>query len=189
MGTTAETTPRTIVYIDEWPIRPVVAKITATFIQTVGGTYSGEIVPGPFASGTNSQNFNIAAAAGRSITGTNDCWITNVFEQSFHVNGGQSQIPIGTYVFGIEAGWPVGSHVGGVPTSQLWKQVYTWQPLQAAAPTALSAAPLTYGMAATLPNYTSNEYNMLNRLVSDVQSLWNTLSTFYAKMQAAGYTL
>ena len=46
MGFTSESTPRTIVYVQNWPIVPVIAKITGIYQSTLGGVYYGRIAPG-----------------------------------------------------------------------------------------------------------------------------------------------
>ncbi|MGA2584763.1 MAG: hypothetical protein ABSG31_15915 [Tepidisphaeraceae bacterium] len=184
MGKTSESTPRTIVYIDEWPIRPVICKITSAYSQTIGGTYEGEIVAGPFASSSNTFNFPLQDIAPNGIIGTSDCWITNVWEQANVVNSAANQIANGTFVPGLLCGWPLGTGTG----SGVWYQVYTWYPIQAATPGASLATQLTTGMAAGTA-YTPNEQLMLNRLVSDMTNVHTFIASFYANMKHAGYTL
>lgn len=185
MGQTSESTPRTIVYIGDWPIRSVVAKITGSYLTTYGGVYRGEIARGQFANSQNSYASPMANYANQGITGQDNCWIVNNWEQTYRPNSGLNALATGTYVWGMMAGFPVGAFPGGQGTNDIWYMVYTWFPPQSAAVTIQSV--VTFQSAGS--TYGSNEQNMLNNLKTDVTNLRSELNSLYTNLKNAGYSL
>lgn len=205
MGQTSEATPRTIVYIEDWPVRPCLAKISGVYENVPGGTYYGRILDGNFVTGTNAQGFTLAEEAGSVPDGGYDtCWIVNNWEQLYCIAPGQ--LPVGTIVPGITCGWPYGAWNGSTqtPVSTPWYMVYCWYPRQGASPStsAPGVTPITpldtylatpggslsyHDTAGT--SYTHNEQLMLGDLRTDIGVLWNFVYNFYENMKAAGFTL
>jgi hypothetical protein len=189
MGYTPESTPRTIVYIENWPVYPVIAKITGIYQATYGGVYYGRIAQGQFASGSN---FGYGALLGNLsssfLPSVDNCWITNNWEQTYSVNQ-RNELSIGQFVCGLTAGYPQYSAItsGNSSATNVWFQVYTWSPPQSAA--------LTHGVQNVVTTeianstYAINEQTMLNNLKTDVTNLQAALSNLYANLKTAGYSL
>jgi hypothetical protein len=168
MGKTTETTPRTIVYLQSWPIMPVVAKITGARSLEQGGVYRGEIVRGQFPSASSSWNELWSEAASIGITGTENCWIVNTWEQTYLADLGTNALTVGQYVLGFTCGFPVGADPGGTTTNDTWYMVYTMTPPQAQA---VTITPPT-GVTAT-----------------DIENLYLELGALYNNLKSAGYAL
>jgi hypothetical protein len=167
MGQTSESTPRTIVYIDNWPIQPVIAKITGTYVISYGGVYRGEIVRGQF---PTSNSFSVAATTefAGGITGAENCWIVNTWEQSYIPSSDGNALGVGTYVMGFMCGFPTGADPGGTLTNDSWYMVYTMTPPRSAAVSITTPT----GVTAT-----------------DIYNLYTQLSALYSNLRAAGYSL
>ena len=83
MGYTPESTPRTIVYIENWPIVLLSRKSPAFINQRSGGVYYGRIVQGQFVSGSNfGYNFQLSSLNPAYLPRVDNCWITNNWEQT-----------------------------------------------------------------------------------------------------------
>jgi hypothetical protein len=189
MGFTSEATPRTIVYIENWPVYPVIAKITGTYDATYGGVYYGRIAQGQFASGSNFGYGGLLSSMSSAFLPSDDnCWITNNWEQTYSTNL-RNGLTVGQFVWGMTAGFPQYSLVTGANSSatNLWFQVYTWSPPQSAA--------LTHGVMNIVTSevanstYGINEQTMLNNLKTDVTNIQAALSNLYANLKTAGYSL
>jgi hypothetical protein len=189
MGFTSEATPRTIVYIENWPIMPVIVKVTGTYQAANGGVYYGRIVQGQFASGSNfGYSFPLSSLNTAFLPSVENCWITNNWEQTYGTLG-HNALSAGQYVWGLAAGLPQYSSITSTNSdaNNTWYQVYTWFPPQCAA--------LTHGiqnLATTQTansTYAINEQTMLNNLKSDVSNVQASLSNLYANLRAAGYSL
>jgi hypothetical protein len=189
MGFTPEANPRTIVYIENWPIMPVIVKVTGTYQASNGGVYYGRIVQGQFASGSNfGYSFPLSSLNTAFLPSTENCWITNNWEQTYGTLG-HNALSTGQYIWGFAAGLPQYLSVTSTntDTNNIWYQVYTWFPPQCAA--------LTHGiqnLATTQTansTYAINEQTMLNNLKSDMSNVQASLSNLYANLRAAGYSL
>jgi len=189
MGYTAESTPRTIVYTQNWPMCPVIAKITGAYEESLGGVYYGRIVEGLFTSGSNfGYNFQLSSLNPAFLPSVDNCWITNNWEQTYGT-AAHNGLSTGQYIWGMTAGFPQYSAVtsGNSNANNVWFQVYTWFPIQSAtlthsiqSITTTQTANSTYGL---------NEQNMLNNLRTDVTNLQASLSNLYANLKSAGYSL
>jgi hypothetical protein len=168
MGKTSESTPRTIVYLQNWPVMPVVAQITGAHSETYGGVYRGEIVRGQFPNQNSAWNTPFTSEAPAGITGTENCWITNIWEQVYMPTSGGNALAVGTFVMGIMCGFPAGAQPGGTLTDDTWYMVYTMTPARSAAVT-----------INTLTGVTS----------TDLNNLYVELNALYNNLRAAGYSL
>jgi hypothetical protein len=184
MGATAEATPRTIVYVDSWPLRPVVAEITA---HNGDGMYVGRIGQGRFSDGSSISGGLYFAEAGSSLPTQANCMISNGWEQSYAANA--NLLAVGTYVIGVTTGQTNASPLidGNANGSDIFYEVFTWtQPQMTAitggiqAVTTIQTANATYG---------TNEENMLNALKADMNNLRAELHTLYSNLQGFGYSL
>jgi hypothetical protein len=183
MGKTTESSPRTIVYVESWPIKPVIAKITVATPGSLGGTYYGRIVRGLFGGPGNVEGFTLPVTANPSVGSTDNCWINNQWEQLYLSTSGAAQIPVGTYVPGFVAGMPfLNSTANGC-----FHMVYTWFPLQM--PTISGGVPGLATVQTAGTSYTPTEQAMLNNLKSDVTNLQAVLQTLYSNLKGAGYSL
>jgi hypothetical protein len=187
MGFTSEATPRTIVYIQNWPIMPVIAKVTGQ--ASYGGVYYGRIVQGQFASGSNFGSTSPLSSLNPGfLPNVENCWITNNWEQTYGTLG-RGALSIGQYVWGLVAGLPQYSSITSTNSSasNIWYQVYTWFPPQSAA--------LTHGIQNLVTNqtanstYTINEQAMLNNLKTDISNIQASLNNLYENLKIAGYSL
>jgi hypothetical protein len=184
MGYTAEATPRTIVYVETWPMQPVIAKIT-TVQSPNNGVYGGRILQGQFCDGNNfGELYAITQLDPSNLPTADNCWINNTWEK---VNGSNvGLLTAGTFVFGLTAGFPAAVLNGTTVTA--YYQVYTWLPPQSPAltspPQPLATPPSQF--AGT--TYTTNEQQLLNNLKHDLTNLYNTFTNYYANMQLAGYS-
>jgi hypothetical protein len=185
MGQTTESTPRTIVYVEEWPMVPVVAKISGNYSTTYGGVYYGRIVQGQFSNSQNSYAFPMAGYANSGTPSTDTTWIVNNWEQTYRPNSGSNALAAGTYVWGLMTGFPIGAFPNGSATSDTWYMVHTWFPPQSAAVT----FQLTQTFETANTSYGTNEQAMMNNLKSDVVNLRTELLALYANLKAAGYSL
>jgi len=189
MGFTPENTPRTIVYIEIWPISPVIAKITGTYQTTSGGVYYGRIVQGQFATGSDfGYNFPLANLSTSYLPTVDNCWITNNWEQTYGIQA-HNGLTVGQYIWGFTAGFPQYSATSGGNSSSnnVWFQVYTWFPIQSATLSHTIQNPTT-GQTAN-SSYGINEQTMLNNLKTDVSNLQAALSNLYANLKSAGHSL
>ncbi len=190
MGFTPENPSRTIVYIESWPILPVIAKITGVYSGSIGGVYYGRMVQGQFASGSSGFGYTspLSSLGSTYLPAVDNCWITNNWEQSYGASSHSALSP-GQFVWGFTAGFPQYSALtsGNSSTSNVWYQVYTWFPVQAATLTHTIQAVAT-GQTAN-STYGVNEQTMLNNLKTDVTNLQASLSNLYANLKTAGYTL
>jgi hypothetical protein len=187
MGMTAESPPRTIVYISGWPILPVIAKITGLYPTVYGGVYYGRIVQGQFCNGSNfGYNFPMADLGSGALPSVETCWITNQWEQTYGTPN-HNALSVGTYVWGLVTGFPIYSVEGGVASNDTVYQVFTWFPPQSATLTHQPAAITAVETAGS--SYSSNEQTMLNNLKTDVNNLYNSLNDLYSNLKAAGYSL
>jgi len=189
VGTTKEAVPRTIVYINETPLFPVIAKITGVYQGTYGGVYYGRIAQGQFASSGNFGFNNLLSSLSSAFLPTGDnCWITNNWEQTYSFQA-RNGLSVGTYVWGIVAGFPQYSTItsGNANSNDIWYQVYTWFPPQSAALTHAIQNLVTDQTAGSA--YGINEQTMLNNLKTDVTNIQAALSNLYANLRAAGYQL
>jgi len=189
MGHTPETTPRTIVYIESWPMSPVIAKITGVYESTLGGVYYGRIVQGQFTTGSNfGYNFALSSLNSAYLPSVDNCWITNNWEQTYGTSA-HNGLTVGQYVWGFTAGFPQYSAItsGNTNSNNVWYQVYTWFPIQSATLTHTIANLTTSQTANT--TYGINEQSMLNNLKTDVTNLQAALSNLYANLKTAGYSL
>lgn len=188
-GQTTESTPRTIVYIESWPLYPVIAKITGVYQATYGGVYYGRIAQGQFASGSSfgygSLLSNLSSAFLPSV---DNCWITNNWEQTYSTNE-RNSLAVGQYVWGFVAGFPQYSAItsGNTSATNVWFQVYTWFPPQCA--TLVHPVQNVVTTQSANSTYGINEQTMLNNLKTDVTNLQAALSNLYANMKTAGYSL
>jgi hypothetical protein len=189
MGYTAESTPRTIVYVQNWPLGPVIAEITGDYQTTQGGVYYGRIVQGQFASGSNfGYNLPLSSLSSSDLPAVDNCWITNNWEQVYATQG-HNALSVGQFVWGFIAGFPQYSLItsGNSNSNNIWYQVYTWYPVQSATLsyaiqqiTTSETANSTYGL---------NEQTMLDNLKTDVTNIQASLSNLYANLKSAGYSL
>ncbi|MGD0767462.1 MAG: hypothetical protein ABSB42_04480 [Tepidisphaeraceae bacterium] len=189
MGTTQESTPRTIVYVDNWPVRPCIAKITGVYQGTYGGVYYGRIAQGQFASSGNFGFNNLLSSLSSAFFPSGDnCWITNNWEQTYSFQA-RNGLAVGTMVWGIVAGFPQYSTItsGNSNSNNIWYQVYTWFPPQSAALTHAIQNLVTDQTAGS--TYGINEQTMMNNLKTDVTNLQAALSNLYANLKTAGYSL
>jgi hypothetical protein len=189
MGFTSESTPRLIVYIETLPIFPVIAQITGMYETLYGGLYYGRIVQGQFATGTNvGYSLPLSGLSSSYLPNVDNCWITNNWEQTYGPPE-HNALAVGTYVWGLVAGFPAFSTVTSTNSSasNIWYQVYTWFPPQSAALT----HPIQNLVTSQTANstYAINEQTMLNNLKTDVTNIQASLSNLYANLKAAGYTL
>jgi hypothetical protein len=189
MGYTSETVPRTIVYIENWPLMPVIAKVTGAYEASYGGVYYGRIVQGQFASASNfGYSFPLSSLNPAFLPSIENCWITNNWEQTYGTLG-RNALSTGQYVWGLMAGMPQYSIITSTnaDVNNIWYQVYTWFPPQSAA--------LTHGIQNLVTTQTANstyainEQTMLNNLKTDVSNIQASLSNLYANLKAAGYSL
>jgi hypothetical protein len=189
MGYTSESTPRTIVYVQNWPICPVIAKITGIYQSTLGGVYYGRIVQGQFVSGSNfGYNFQLSSLNPAYLPTVDNCWITNNWEQTVGTQA-HNALTVGQYIWGFMVGFPQYSAItsGNSDSNNVWYQVYTWYPIQAAALTH-PIQNITTGQNAD-STYGINEQNMLDNLKTDVTNIQASLSNLYANLKSAGYSL
>jgi hypothetical protein len=187
MGYTAETTPRAIVYIDNWPVYPVIAKITGLYQSTPGGVYYGRIVQGQFVNGSNfSYTFALSGLNSAYLPSVDTCWISNNWEQTYGTPN-HNALSVGTYVWGLMVGFPAFSIQDGTSSYDTWYQVYTWFPPQSATLTHTIQNLVTSQTAGT--SYTINEQTMLNNLKTDVSNIQSSLSNLYSNLKSAGYSL
>jgi hypothetical protein len=189
MGYTSESTPRTIVYVQNWPVVPVIAKITGVYQSTLGGVYYGRIVQGQFVSGSNfGYNFQLSSLNSAYLPAVDNCWITNNWEQTFGIQA-HNGLSVGQYVWGFMCGFPQYSAItsGNTNSNNVWFQVYTWFPIQAATLTH-PIQNITTGQTANT-SYGLNEQTMLDNLKTDVINLQASLSNLYANLKSAGYSL
>jgi hypothetical protein len=188
-GYTADNPPRAIVYIDNWPYHPVIAKITGTFTSTLGGIYYGRLTQGPFANDSNfGYSFLLSSLSSGYIASNDNCWITNNWEQTYS-SPPHNGLSVGQYVWGITAGFPQFSVVtsGNSSINNVWYQVYTWFPIQSAVLTHPIQNLVTVQTANS--TYSLNEQSMLNNLKTDVSNIQASLSNLYANLKVAGYSL
>jgi hypothetical protein len=187
MGQTSEATPRTIVYVDGWPLVPVIAKIAGVSLSSLGGIYYGKIAQGQFSSSSNSYASYMSNYADAQLPSVSDCWIINNWEQLNIPESGHNQLATGSYVAGLMTGFPVGAldGSGGSATEDTWYMVYTWTPPQAVATSIASVA--TTQTAGT--SYGTNEQTMMNNLKTDVSNLRLELFSLYQNLKSAGYSL
>jgi hypothetical protein len=189
MGYTPESTPRTIVYVETWPIYPVIAKITGVYQGTYGGVYYGGLAQGQFASSGNFGFNNLLSSLSSAfLPNVDNCWITNNWEQTYSFQA-RNGLAVGQYVWGLMAGFPQYSTItsGNSNSNNIWFQVYTWFPPQSAAlthPVQNLVTDQTAGSA-----YGINEQTMLNNLKTDVTNIQAALSNLYANLKTAGYSL
>jgi hypothetical protein len=189
MGYTAETTPRAVVYVQNWPIFPVIAKITGTFSSTLGGVYYGRLTQGQFVNDSNfGYDFLLSSLSSSYIASNDNCWITNNWEQTYS-SPAHNGLSVGQFVWGFVAGFPQFSVVtsGNSNINNVWYQVYTWFPLQSASLTHSIQNLVTTQSANSA--YSINEQTMLNNLKTDVSNLQASLSNLYANLKVAGYSL
>jgi hypothetical protein len=189
MGYTAETTPRTIVYVQNWPIVPVIAKITGTVQSNLTGVYYGRIVQGQFVNGSNfGYNFQLSTLNSAFLPSVDDCWITNNWEQTYSSQA-HTALSVGQYIWGFACGYPQYSAItsGNSNSNNVWYQVYTWFPVQAATLTH-TIQNITTGETAN-STYGLNEQSMLDNLKTDVTNIQASLSNLYANLKAAGFSL
>jgi hypothetical protein len=189
MGYTSDSPPRPIVYLDNWPIHPVIAKITGVFTSSLGGVYYGRLTQGLFANGSNfGYSFLLSSLNSAYVASFDNCWITNNWEQTY-CSPPHNGLSVGQYVWGLIAGFPQFSVVtsGNSSINNVWFQVYTWFPLQSAALT----HPIQNVVTAQTANatYSLNEQTMLNNLRTDVSNIQGSLSNLYANLKIAGYSL
>ncbi|MGA3066078.1 MAG: hypothetical protein ABSF29_04440 [Tepidisphaeraceae bacterium] len=182
MGQTTETPPRTIVYVDDWPLRPCIAKITGPYPTSVGGIYYGKIAQGQFASNTNSYSAQMHIYADSDLPSVENCWIANNWEQVY-IGPGSEALAAGTYVWGFMSGFPVGAYPGGRASDDIWYMVYTWFPAQAVGITLANLQTVQTANA----SYSTNEQNMLNNCKADLTNLRAELNQLQVNMKAAGY--
>lgn len=189
MGYTAEPSPRTVVYIESWPVFPVIAKITGTFSSAYGGVYYGRLTQGQFANGSNfGYSFPLSSLSSSFIASNDNCWITNNWEQTYSSPAG-NRLAVGQFVWGFVVGFPQFSVVtsGNTNINNIWYQVYTWFPLQSATLTHPIQSLVTSQTANS--SYSINEEAMLNNLKTDVSNIQASLSNLYANLKVAGYSL
>ena len=189
MGYTSESAPRTIIYVQNWPTFPVIAKITGIYQSTLGGVYYGRIVQGQFVSGSNfGYSFQLSSLNSAYLPAVDDCWITNNWEQTFGTQA-HNALSIGQYIWGFMCGFPQYSAIssGNSNSNNVWFQVYTWFPVQAATLT-YPIQNITTGQTAN-SSYGLNEQTMLDNLKTDVTNLQASLSNLYANLKSAGYSL
>jgi hypothetical protein len=184
MGYTAESPPRTIVYVEAWPMVPVIAKIT-TVESPNQGVYGGRIVQGQFCSGNNfGEIFPINLLDPSDLPTADNCWINNTWEQ---VNGSKvGLLTAGTFVFGVTAGFPA-ALVSGT-TIAAYYQVYCWLPPQSPALTSPLQPIQTIGSEIAGAAYGANEQTLLNNVKTDIINLYNTFNNYYTNMRLAGYS-
>jgi hypothetical protein len=185
MGQTSESPPRTIVYVDGWPLRPVIAKISGPVLLSVGGVYYGRIAQGQFASNSNSYTTLMSNYANTDLPSTDTCWIVNNWEQVNIANSGHNALNTGSYVWGLMSGFPVGAYPGGVSNNNTWYMVYTWMPPMAS-PTTIQNLVTTQSANSS---YSTNEQTMLENLKADVTNLRSELNSLYGNLKSAGYSL
>jgi hypothetical protein len=188
-GYTAEPTPRTVVYIESWPIVPVIAEITGTYSAPFGGVYYGRLTQGQFVNGSNfGYDFLLSSLSSSYISSNDNCWITNNWEQTYS-SPPHNGLSVGQFVWGLMAGFPQFSVVtsSNTSTNNVWYQVYTWFPLQSATLTH-PIQNLVTGQTAN-STYSINEQTMLNNLKTDVTNIQASLSNLYANLKVAGYSL
>lgn len=187
MGMTKEANPRTIVYVDSWPVKPVIAKITGQYQSTPGGVYYGRIVQGQFVNGSNfGYSFALNSLSSEYLPSVDTCWITNNWEQTYGTPN-HDALAVGTYVWGLMVGFPAYSVADGTSSYDTWYQVYTWFPPQSATLTHTIQNLETTQTAGT--SYTSNEQTMLNNLKTDLSNIQAALANLYSNLKAAGYSL
>ncbi len=189
MGQTKETKPRTIIYINDWPLFPVIAKITGIYQGTYGGVYYGRLTQGQFASSSNFGFSSLLSSLSSAfLPNADNCWITNNWEQTYSAQA-RNGLTVGQYVWGIMAGFPQYSTIteGNANSNNIWYQVYTWFPPQSAALTHAVQNLVTTQAAGS--SYGINEQSMLNNLKTDVSNLQAALSNLYANLKTAGYQL
>ncbi|HEX4056225.1 MAG TPA: hypothetical protein VHX86_18345 [Tepidisphaeraceae bacterium] len=189
MGFTSETNPRTIVYVDNTPLFPVIAKITGTYESTYGGVYYGRTVEGQFATGSNfGYAFPLSSLNPAFLPTVDNCWITNQWEQTYGA-ASRNSLAEGTYVWGFVVGFPQYSIItsGNTSATNIWYQMYTWFPPQSAT-LVHPVQNLTTSQTAN-STYAINEQTMLNNLKTDVTNIQAALSNLYANLKAAGYSL
>ncbi len=186
MGQTQEATPRTIVYINDWPLVPVIAKITGLIgAPSMAGVYYGQIVQSMFSDGSNfGYSFALSTLGAGFLPSSNDCWIANVWEQTNAPGNGTHVLANGSYVWGFMTGFPAGAHDS--PGTQTWYMVHTWFPPLSPTLTSPIQNVATTQTAGT--TYGTNEQTMLNALKSDVTNLHASLLDWYTKMKTSGYT-
>ena len=189
MGYTSGSNPRTIVYIENWPLYPVIAKITGLYEASYGGVYYGRIVQGQFASGSSFGYGSLLSNLNPAfLPSVDNCWITNNWEQTYSANQPNS-LPVNSYVWGLVAGFPQYSAItsGNSSATNVWFQVYTWFPPQSASLVHQVQNIVTTQSAGS--TYGINEQTMLNNLRTDVTNLEAALSNLYANLKTAGYSL
>jgi hypothetical protein len=195
MGTTNETPPRKRVYVGDWPLRPVICQITTDFNSGSlpeggkGGVYVGKTVEGQFVNSNNAFVFPLASEAAGNIAAQENCWIINNWEQTYvfpQRSIADTQLPVGTFVWGLMAGFPVYGWSGGSTTVDVFYLVYTWTPIQAIALQPQVSNVATGGTAGT--TYGSTEQGMINNLKIDVTRLHDSLKQLYRNLQFAGYS-
>jgi hypothetical protein len=189
MGYTADNPPRPIIYIDNWPYRPVIAKITGVFSSSLGGVYYGRLTQGLFTNDSNfGYSFLLTSLSSAYLSSFDNCWITNNWEQTY-CSPLHNGLSVGQYVWGITAGFPQFSVVtsGNSNINNVWYQVYTWFPIQSASLTHPIQNLVTTQTANS--TYSLNEQSMLNNLKTDVTNIQASLSNLYANLKVAGYSL
>lgn len=189
MGYTSETPPRTIVYVQNWPICPVIAKVTGVYESTLAGVYYGRLAQGQFVSGSNfGYNFQLSSLNSLDLPSVDNCWITNNWEQT-NATGAHTTLTAGQFVWGFMAGFPQFSAItsGNTNSNNVWFQVYTWFPIQSATLTH-AIQNITTGEVANT-TYGLNEQTMLDNLKTDVINIQASLSNLYANLKSAGYSL
>jgi hypothetical protein len=167
----------------------VIAKITGVYQSTLGGVYYGRIVQGQFVSGSNfGYNFQLSSLNPAYLPTVDNCWITNNWEQTFGTQA-HNALTIGQYLWGFMCGYPQYSAItsGNSDSNNVWFQVYTWFPVQAATLTH-PIQNITTGQTANT-SYGLNEQTMLDNLKTDVINLQASLSNLYANLKSAGYSL
>lgn len=182
-GVTKETKPRTIVYVESWPLFPVIAKITAQYGTSPRGIYYGKLAQGQFATGSNASAPAVIGLGSSFFATSDNCWINNIWENVYSTSS--AGLPANTYVLGFATGFPF----GGPPTagSNTVAQVYTMTPIQSATLTHTIQNIVTAQTANS--SYGINEQTMMNNLKTDVSNLQAALSNLYANLKAAGYSL
>jgi hypothetical protein len=187
MGYTSETSPRTIVYVENWPVYPVIAKITGNYTSN-GGVYYGRILQGMFASGSNfSYAFPLSSLNSAFLPSVDDCWIVNNWEQTY--TSTTHFLAANTYVWGMVCGFPQYSVITSTNSNinNVWYQIYTWFPPQSATLAHPIQNLVTSQTAGS--TYSINEQSMLNNLKTDISNLQASVSNLYANLKSAGYSL